>query len=123
MFTTAHTTPLFAGRGRARAARALETWREAASVVATRWQNCLEAERGSLPIGLAGRRVACEPVEEMSVIGHLLRSMRPFARPEKRSPHAAASGWLAGRHEWGPCRSASTGAATDDGLPGSEAQF
>ena len=42
--TTAHTTPLFAGRGRA---RALETWREAASLVATRWQNFLQADAES----------------------------------------------------------------------------
>jgi hypothetical protein len=41
MFPTAHSTPLFAGRGRA---RALETWREAAGLVAKRWQNVLEAE-------------------------------------------------------------------------------
>ena len=41
MFPTPHSTPLFAGRGRD---RALETWREAASLVATRWQNFLATE-------------------------------------------------------------------------------
>jgi hypothetical protein len=41
MFPTAHSTPLFAGRGQA---RALEAWRDAASLVATRWQVFLEAE-------------------------------------------------------------------------------
>jgi hypothetical protein len=41
MFPTAHTTPSFAGRGQA---RSLETWRDAASLVATRWQNFLDAE-------------------------------------------------------------------------------
>ncbi len=41
MFPTAHSTPLFASRGQA---RALETWRDAASLVATRWQVFLEAE-------------------------------------------------------------------------------
>lgn len=42
MFPTAQSIPLFAGRSRTRAA---ETWREAASLAATRWQNFLEAER------------------------------------------------------------------------------
>jgi hypothetical protein len=65
---------------------------------------------GSLPVGLAGRRVTREPVEGMSVIGHLLGPIRPFGSPEKRAPYAAASGWLAGRHKWGPCRGARTGA-------------
>ena len=39
MFPTVHSVPLFAGRGRA---RVLETWREAASLVATRWRLFLE---------------------------------------------------------------------------------
>ena len=41
MFPTVHTTQLFAGRSRT---RVLETWREAASLVATRWQLFLDAE-------------------------------------------------------------------------------
>jgi hypothetical protein len=41
MFPTAHSSTLFAGRSQA---RALETWREAASLVATRWRVFLEAE-------------------------------------------------------------------------------
>jgi hypothetical protein len=41
MFSTTHSTPLFAGRSQA---RALETWREAASLVAIRWRVFLEAE-------------------------------------------------------------------------------
>ena len=41
MFPTAHSTPLFAGRSQA---RALETWREAARLVAIRWRVFLEAE-------------------------------------------------------------------------------
>ena len=44
MFPTAHTTPRFATRGRA---EALETWRAAASRVATRWQVFLEADSES----------------------------------------------------------------------------
>jgi hypothetical protein len=41
MFPTARSTPLFAGRNQA---RALEAWRDAASLVATRWQMFLEAD-------------------------------------------------------------------------------
>ncbi|HXO10467.1 MAG TPA: hypothetical protein VN880_20655 [Solirubrobacteraceae bacterium] len=41
MFPAAENTALFAGRSQA---RALETWREAASLVATRWLVFLEAE-------------------------------------------------------------------------------
>ena len=41
MSPTAHSTPLFAGRGQA---RALESWRDAASLVANRWRVFLEAE-------------------------------------------------------------------------------
>ena len=44
MFPAAHTTPRFATRGRA---EALETWREAASLVATRWQVFLAADSDS----------------------------------------------------------------------------
>jgi hypothetical protein len=41
MFPTTHTTALYGSRRRD---QALETWREAASLVATRWQTFLEAE-------------------------------------------------------------------------------
>jgi hypothetical protein len=41
MFPTAHTTQLFAGRSRT---RAREAWRNAESLVATRWRLFLEAE-------------------------------------------------------------------------------
>jgi hypothetical protein len=44
MFPAPESTPLFAGRSQA---RALETWREAASLVATRWLVFLEAEAES----------------------------------------------------------------------------
>ena len=44
MFAKAHSNPLFPGWGKA---RALETWREAESLVATRWQRFLEAEAES----------------------------------------------------------------------------
>jgi hypothetical protein len=50
MFPTAHSTSPFTGRGRS---RALETWREAASLVATRWQNFLEAEPESRAFAFA----------------------------------------------------------------------
>ena len=50
MFPRAQTTPLFASRGRA---RALEAWREAASLVATRWQNFLDAEPESRAFAFA----------------------------------------------------------------------
>jgi hypothetical protein len=60
MFPTANSTALFAGRGRA---RALETWREAASLVATRWQNFLEAEPESRAFAF-GSYVAALDAEE-----------------------------------------------------------
>jgi hypothetical protein len=41
MFGTNHISPLFAQRDQA---RALETWREAASLVGARWQIFLEAD-------------------------------------------------------------------------------
>jgi hypothetical protein len=40
MFPKAHSTPLFPGWGRP---AALEAWREAASLVATRWHDFLES--------------------------------------------------------------------------------
>jgi hypothetical protein len=44
MFPAAHSAPWFPGRTQA---RALETWRDAARLVATRWQVFVEAERES----------------------------------------------------------------------------
>ena len=44
MFPTAHSSPLFAGRSNV---RALEIWRDAASLVAIRWRVFLEAEAES----------------------------------------------------------------------------
>ena len=41
MFLNDGSTPLLAGRGRA---RALDTWRDAARLVSTRWEVFLEAE-------------------------------------------------------------------------------
>jgi hypothetical protein len=41
MFLNEGSTPLLAGRGRA---RALDTWRDAARLVSTRWEVFLEAE-------------------------------------------------------------------------------
>jgi hypothetical protein len=60
MFPTAHTTPLFVSRGRV---RALETWREAASLVAIRWQNFLEAEPESRAFSFASYVAALDAEE------------------------------------------------------------
>lgn len=60
MFPTARSTPQFAGRGRA---RALETWREAASLVATRWQNFLDAEPESRAFTFASYVAALDAEE------------------------------------------------------------
>jgi hypothetical protein len=60
MFPTANSTPLFAGRGRA---RALATWREAASLVATRWQNFLDAEPESRAFAFASYVAALDGEE------------------------------------------------------------
>ena len=60
MFPTAHTTPLFAGRAQS---RTLETWREAASLVATRWQNFLDAERESRAFAFASYVAALDSEE------------------------------------------------------------
>jgi hypothetical protein len=60
MFPTARTTPLFASRGRL---RALETWREAASLVATRWQNFLDAEPESRAFAFASYVAALDAEE------------------------------------------------------------
>src|SRR5690348_7857558 len=37
---------------------------------------------GSMTVGLAGRRVACEQIEGMTVIGHLLGPVRSLGSPE-----------------------------------------
>jgi hypothetical protein len=42
MFLTDRSSPLLAGRGRA---RALDAWRDAARLVSTRWEVFLEADR------------------------------------------------------------------------------
>jgi hypothetical protein len=42
MFLTDRSSPLLAGRGRA---RALDTWRDAARLVSTRWEAFLGADR------------------------------------------------------------------------------
>jgi hypothetical protein len=60
MFPTARTTPLFGGRGRL---RALETWREAASLVATRWQSFLDAEPESRAFAFASYMAALDAEE------------------------------------------------------------
>ena len=60
MFPAAHATPLFAGRGRA---RAVETWRGAASLVATRWQTFLDAEPESRAFAFASYVAALDAEE------------------------------------------------------------
>jgi len=60
MFPTPHSTSLFAGQGRA---RALQTWREAATLVATRWQNFLDAERESRAFAFASYVAALDAEE------------------------------------------------------------
>jgi hypothetical protein len=60
MFPTARITPLVPGWGRARAA---DTWREAESLVATRWQNFLEAEPESRAFAFASYVAALDAEE------------------------------------------------------------
>jgi hypothetical protein len=60
MFPTAHSTTLFAGRSQA---RAFEIWRDAASLVTTRWRVFLEAEPESRAWAFASY-VAALDVEE-----------------------------------------------------------
>ena len=60
MFPTAHTTPWFPGWSRA---RALETWREAASLVSTRWQSFLDAEPESRAFAFASYVAALDAEE------------------------------------------------------------
>ncbi|HTX31756.1 MAG TPA: hypothetical protein VMD09_10230 [Solirubrobacteraceae bacterium] len=60
MFRTARTTPLFPGWDRP---RALEAWREAASLVATRWQSFREAEPESRAFAFASYVAALDAEE------------------------------------------------------------
>ena len=75
MFPTAHTTPSFASR---RQAWSLETWREAASLVATRWQNFLDAERETRAFAFASY-VAALDAEEAAAAELALRAHHPTA--------------------------------------------
>jgi hypothetical protein len=73
MFPTANSTPLFAGRGRT---RALEVWREAASLVATRWQNFLDAEPESRAFAFASYVAALDAEEAAAAeMGALVTSV------------------------------------------------
>jgi hypothetical protein len=60
MFPTPHSTPSFARRSRD---RALETWRDAASLVAMRWGVFLEAEPESRPWAFASYVAALDAEE------------------------------------------------------------
>jgi hypothetical protein len=60
MFPAPRNTPLFAARSRA---RALETWRDAASLVATRWRLFVEAEPGSRSYAFASYQAALDAEE------------------------------------------------------------
>jgi uncharacterized damage-inducible protein DinB len=60
MFPTAITTPLFPSWHRA---QALETWREAASLVAIRWQNFLDSEPESRAFTFASYVAALDAEE------------------------------------------------------------
>lgn len=63
MFPTANNSPLFAGRGRA---RALEMWRQAASLVGIRWQSFLDAEPESRAFAFASYVAALDAEEAAS---------------------------------------------------------
>ena len=60
MFPTNLSTPTFGAYGRA---EALETWRAAALLVETRWQNFLEAERETRPWAFAAYVAALDAEE------------------------------------------------------------
>ena len=60
MFNTSHITPLLAERGRG---RALDSWREAASLVGIRWRVFLEADRASRPWAFASYLAALDAEE------------------------------------------------------------
>jgi hypothetical protein len=64
MFPTAPITQAFAARSRA---RALETWREAASLVAIRWRLFLEAEPESRETAFASYVAALDAEESAAV--------------------------------------------------------
>ena len=60
MYPTNLRTPTFGAYGRA---EALETWRAAALLVETRWQNFLEAERETRPWAFAAYVAALDAEE------------------------------------------------------------
>jgi hypothetical protein len=60
MFPTSHSTPLFPSRSRA---RAVDAWREAASLVAARWQSFLDAEPESRAFAFASYAAALDAEE------------------------------------------------------------
>jgi len=60
MYPTHLRTPTFGAYGRA---EALETWRAAALLVATRWQNFVEAERETRPWAFAAYVAALDAEE------------------------------------------------------------
>lgn len=60
MFSTDHITQVLAGRGQA---EALDAWREAADLVATRWQLFLEAESEGRRWAFAGYVAALDAEE------------------------------------------------------------
>jgi hypothetical protein len=69
MFSTDHVTQVLAARGRA---QAFDVWREAATLVATRWQLFLEAEAGGRQWAFASYVAALDAEEaaaaEMSAL-------------------------------------------------------
>jgi hypothetical protein len=60
MFPAPRSTPLFAARSRA---RALETWRDAASLVTTRWRAFVEGEPESRAFAFASYLAALDAEE------------------------------------------------------------
>jgi hypothetical protein len=60
MFLTDRSSPLLAGRGRA---RALDAWRDAARLVSTRWEVFLEADREVRPCAFASYVAALDGEE------------------------------------------------------------
>jgi hypothetical protein len=60
MFPTTHISQAFAARSRA---QALETWREAESLVAIRWRLFLDAESGSRATAFASYLAALDAEE------------------------------------------------------------
>jgi hypothetical protein len=72
MLSTDHITRVFAGRSRA---QALDTWREAANLVSTRWQVFLEAESEGRPWAFASYVAALDAEEAAAA------EMAALARP------------------------------------------